>query len=158
MLSTNKVYSFDANIFINLAKEMYPKDIFPSLWEQIWEKIEQGVMTTICVIYDEVQDEVVINTLKKYEPFFLKKIDQLDKFTEIQDVLKSILKSNPEMIDTTKWKSWWDPWLIAYAKVYGFTIVTSEKKRGQRIPNICTQYDVECIWLQDFFRELDIKQ
>ena len=52
-----------------------------------------------------------------------------------------------------------DPWLIAAAKVLGWTVVTDERQAStKKIPYVCRQQSVQvrCICRQDFFQEIGI--
>ena len=56
-----------------------------------------------------------------------------------------------------------DPWIIAIAKELGLTIVTEEQKvpnlgqgnpaKSAKIPDICDDWGVRCIFRNDFFEE-----
>jgi hypothetical protein len=52
-----------------------------------------------------------------------------------------------------------DPFIIAFAKVNGAFVVTQENlvKNGARIPNVCVDFGVDCINLEQFFEKEKIK-
>lgn len=55
-----------------------------------------------------------------------------------------------------------DAWLIAYAMVYDYTIVTfetytPEKKSEIKIPVVCKKFGVECINLHEFMRRMNVR-
>lgn len=59
-----------------------------------------------------------------------------------------------------------DPWLIAISKEEGYTVVTSEQpvtnlnqgrpSRNAKIPDVCHQLNVNCIDMNQFFREINL--
>lgn len=43
-----------------------------------------------------------------------------------------------------------DPWLVALAKLKGYTVVADERRRRQRIPVVCNHEGVVCFDLAEF--------
>ena len=52
-----------------------------------------------------------------------------------------------------------DPFVIAAAKVHGGCVITDEsfKKGAARIPTICTEFEVECINIEQFLNRENLK-
>ncbi|MTV80879.1 DUF4411 family protein, partial [Streptococcus pneumoniae] len=59
-----------------------------------------------------------------------------------------------------------DPWLIAIAKKENYTIVTDEIKnvnlndvnpsRNAKVPDVCEKLNVQCISMNQFFKEISL--
>ncbi|MDQ7139981.1 DUF4411 family protein [Staphylococcus simulans] len=59
-----------------------------------------------------------------------------------------------------------DPWLIAIAKREGYTIMTNENRnvnlstsqpsKAPKIPDICDDLNIECIDMNQFFKEISL--
>lgn len=52
-----------------------------------------------------------------------------------------------------------DPFIVACAKVNKASVVTQEKYKNNaaRIPNVCKEFEVSCIDVQDFLKNEKIK-
>ena len=65
---------------------------------------------------------------------------------DIQDNVKKVVTSNPQLIDFKQVKSSGDAFLIATAMKYGLTVITEESKKGEKkIPYVCKSLNVPCI-------------
>ena len=156
------IYSFDACSIIYLATTFYPIDIFPSIWSFLDKMIKNDQILIIDTIYEEIKirddDAKQFFEAKERKSKILCKSHELEKIDDMQDMVKKILANNDKIIDNTKGKNWWDPWLISFAKSYNLTIVTNEaEKKKWSIPNICLSENIKCIDLLWFFREIWIK-
>lgn len=69
---------------------------------------------------------------------------------DIQDNVKKVVTSNPQLIDFKQIKSSGDAFLIATAMKYGLTVITEESKKGEKkIPYVCKSLNVLCIDILD---------
>lgn len=65
---------------------------------------------------------------------------------EVQENVKKVVTSNPQLIDFKQIKSSGDAFLIATAMKYGLTIITEESKKGEKkIPYVCQKLNVPCV-------------
>lgn len=65
---------------------------------------------------------------------------------EVQENVKKVVTSNPQLIDFKQIKSSGDAFLIATAMKYGLTIITEESKKGKKkIPYVCQKLNVPCV-------------
>jgi len=150
------IYVFDTNVFRALGN-FYP-DNFPSIWENISNYILEGNLISVKEVYNELElqstHEHIIEWSKKNKGIFLpptieeiefiKQIFQVNHFQQL--IGKSqILKGQPVA----------DPFLIASAKVNNGCVVTeeSDKENAARIPNICRNFNIECINLKQFMED-----
>ena len=89
---------------------------------------------------EEVNDEV----LKKWYTGLHGIILPIDD--EVQENVKKVVTSNPQLIDFKQIKSSGDAFLIATAMKYGLTIITEESKKGEKkIPYVCQKLNVPCV-------------
>lgn len=64
----------------------------------------------------------------------------------VQENVKKVVTSNPQLIDFKQIKSSGDAFLIATAMKYGLTVITEENKKGEKkIPYVCKNLNVPCI-------------
>lgn len=147
------MYCLDTSALIEAWTRTYPRDVFPSLWENFDIMIKEGKI--LCP--DEVHEE-----LKKKEDDLLKWADsRKDLFyaldDDLQAVTSEILSEFPRLVDTKKNRSQADPFVIGLAQITGRKVVSEEKNNGTlrvpKIPFVCEHYNVECIKLVEMIRE-----
>lgn len=71
----------------------------------------------------------------------------------VQIELRAIMASHGRLVDSIKQRSVADPWVIAFAKSNGSTVVTKETPAGNdgrriKIPDVCEALNIE--WIDDF--------
>ncbi len=173
-MSDREVFLIDSNVLITPQEQYYPFDLAPNFWAQMAEKIEDGSI----VILDVVKDEILVSKDKDDLSNWFEnlKIDhyvdhrQPDILSKYSEVLQSI-QDNPCYKDKAL-RAWSpakvaDPWLIATAAVFGFTIITIEKRANKlsqhdpsgnpKIPNVASDFDVSVEDLFYMMRKLQIK-
>lgn len=135
-------YTLDSNILINMER-LYPRDIFPSLWESIETLAGQGE-ACIC--------EAVLRELERGGDALHKWAKDLNGFlcATRQDETRTvadIAQSHPEWVRGTENEA--DPWVIAHGLRERRAVVTEENLKGpntsdrnQKIPNIAREYGV----------------
>jgi len=149
-------YILDTCSFSEL-KYRYCEDVFQSVWVKIFEKIEEGLIISCEEVYEELltQDDEFISKLSEHKDLFVK----LD--SNVEKEVTQILSEHPKILDIKKKKSGADPFLIATAKAYTCTVVTEERYSNspniEKIPDVCSAYQIKCITFLDMLRELEIK-
>ncbi len=113
------------------------------------------------LIIDEVADELarkddgIFKWVKNHEHIVVP-IDE-----NIQQILASIMKAHPRLVDTKKNRSGCDPWVIALAQARNLTVVTGERGTGRiekpKIPDVCKALGIPCIEIVEFFRKLGLR-
>lgn len=154
-----KVYCIDASSLINLMppwkRDVYRRDIFPTLWQKLENMINSGELISPIEVYEEIkvgQDEV-------YE--WCKKNGKM--FKDVDDCQSQKLQDVKKLYDADYWAResnkprWADPWGIVLSICEEATIVADEKKTPNRIPFIAEKYKIECLGLLDFFKEIEVK-
>lgn len=146
-------YSFDTSALLDGWTRLYPRDIFPALWEKIEEMIEGSeiVATEEVRVELEKKDDDVHKWTKEHSDFFIT-IDE-----PIQNAVIEILKKYPNLLKANTGRSGADPFVIGLAKVNGLKIVSGERASGSpnkpRIPDVAKAENLDCLTLVEFIRE-----
>lgn len=155
------IYCIDTSSLIEM-KDKYPKDTFPSVWQNMERLCKEGRLIAPIEVKKEI--EQVDDELKRWSKGKEKKkifIKQDEKQTER---MKEILAKYPFLAKYDKLGPNADPWLIALAIEKNnegqkelfqnrCIVVTEESKmRKERIPIVCKDYNIECINLIELFR------
>jgi hypothetical protein len=134
------------------AKRVYPRENFPTLWENLSRLIaEQRLMSSEEVLRElaHKEDDVVYAWAKLHVAAFLPPVER------IQREVLTIMNDFPKLVDERSGKSFGDPWVIATALVEGCTVVTEEDEgtpARPRIPIVCAMRNVACLKLLGVIR------
>jgi len=144
-------YAVDTCALTTLRRS-YPPDIFMPVWDFIGELADKHVICSVDEVLEElkVQDDEVLEWAKAHPDMF----EPLD--SEIQLQAKKILSTHTGLYDHKKRKSSADPFLIALTVLRKCALVTEENPstdpQRPKIPNVCRDYQVECIRLLEMLR------
>jgi hypothetical protein len=153
-------YSLDSSFFIDLwsREGKFPKDIFVGIWEALVEGIDKGEIIAPEVVRDELAntDEAALKRwLAEHDGMFVPlETGQLGPLTEIVRRYPAYANSPRNLAD---------PAVIALAKADELAVLSSETKATQhserkpKIPNVCQEFDVGCLDIQDFCRKEGIE-
>ena len=153
------IYCIDTSSLINLIppwkKDVYRRDVFPTIWEKLESMIKNGELTSPLEVYEEIkvgQDEIY-EWCKNNKKMF-RDIDDCQR-QKLQDVKRQYEKNYWENeINKPRWA---DPWVIAISICEEATIVADEKNKPNRIPFISGKFGKKCLGLLDFFKEIGVK-
>jgi len=144
-------YCIDTSALIDLWRQ-YPRDIFAGLWKHLERLVSEGNLVAPHEVLKELmqkEDELLGWALKNKRMF-------IDLDSEQQQLVRSLLKKFPSLVDPSKSIPDADPFVVALGKK-SYTVVTHEKARGPgssiRIPDVCARENIECISLHQMFRE-----
>jgi len=156
-MATN--YCFDSSVFINSWRRYYPPKIFPTLWDNIF-----------CQLISDNRLFVPIEAIKEIGNGNDELIDWIKaNCSNIVDItikqletVQEIVTKYPKASDYKKPKpNHADPFVVAVAKLEGYTVVTYEGFGGNaddpKIPFLCKDYGVECIGMIEFFEKEGIR-
>ncbi len=141
-MTQKPIYCIDTNFIIQGRKYRFPPEQFPGLWANIEALIAGRRMYASSEVRTEL--DVVEDELKRWatsQSGLFVPLDQAqtNEVTRIQTDFENL-------VDYRANKSGADPFVIALAKVHGYTIVTQERMSGPgerpRIPNVCQHYDI----------------
>ncbi|GIP49000.1 twitching motility protein PilT [Paenibacillus sp. J53TS2] len=160
-------YVLDANVYINAHQSYYSFDIVPGFWRILTELANRDQIVTIDKIKDELTPQSQSADPDPLHKWILSDFSSWCMSTDQAEVIesyRSIMQwafTNPLFLETakTEFATAGDSWLVAYAKVHGYTVVTLEKyNRDKRnrilIPNVCMAFGVPCIDTFEMMRTL----
>jgi len=171
MNNGQKVYLMDSDTFIAPYRTYYPFDFAPSFWEFLGNNILNGNIAVLKKVYDEVSkgaDELSV----WIKSLGLMTVDHRkpNVISKYQDVLAHI-QTSTTLYNTKALTEWSDSnradaWLVAVAMAHDYKIVTFERPNGSlgtnitshpKIPDVATNFGVECISLYEMMRDLGFK-
>ncbi|MDH4129556.1 MAG: DUF4411 family protein [Spirochaetota bacterium] len=149
-----KTYCIDTSAIIDPWRNRFPPDIFPSIWQEIDNLIINNQLKAPREVYNELenQDDEILEWAKNHKNNLFIDLDEYE-----QSLVIDILNKFPKLIDYNKTKPDADPFIIALAKSKGYTVVTMERPGSfeyPKIPFVCKDYNVRCINILEFIREL----
>jgi hypothetical protein len=133
----------------------YPRDVFPSLWQNVEQRVSGSDIIASEEVYVEVQkkDDDLHDWMKQRKFMFIPANES------IQRRVADVLATYPRLVDTLKGRSQADPFVIATAVETGSIVVTGESigtATRPRIPFVCQQLGIRCITFLDMIRELKL--
>jgi hypothetical protein len=169
----SEIFLIDSDALIAPYHLYYAFDLLHYFWSFVSENITLKKIKIMDKVYDEItaNDDDLSN--------WLSAVDDLDlveyKDSEIIGCYGNILNyiQGSPLYQDTALKSWSasnvaDPWLIAAAKKYSYTVITfetpnaslntSQPTKKVKIPDICRQFDVKYENLFYMMRKLGWKQ
>ncbi len=164
-------FILDADVFIDAKNKYYAFLICPGFWDSLILHHNTGVVFSIDQIKNELLKgldstdftEDLVQWVKDQLPskFFLG-TDEADVITAYENVMLWA-HQNQQYTDPAKAKfaSGADGWLVAYAMVYGVSVVTNEQssvhsKKDIKIPDVCNQFKVPCMNTFEMLQELKV--
>lgn len=173
----DNIFLIDADAFLAPSKKYYRFSIAPGYWEQINDLAIKGHIKTIDKVDKEVspredddkKDEIQL----WYENDFKGKIHSTNKQKIVDEYVKVIQYLNESGKYNEKALLEWsmrddvaDPWLIATAKAYSYTVVSMERMinynggspmGSAKIPNVCLDLNVKYTSLFNMMEQLEIE-
>ncbi|HBT48863.1 DUF4411 family protein [Thermoanaerobacter sp. CM-CNRG TB177] len=159
------VYVLDTSVFITASRFYYAFDIAPAFWEALIQYANKGYIVTIDKVRDEIEKgkdklgDWVKNDFSKW----IKSTGEEDVINAYREIVKW-LNSSTQFKEAAKaqFMAGADGWIIAYAKVKGYIVVTQEvfnpeKKNKVPIPNVCSEFNVSYSDTFQMLRSLGIK-
>jgi len=153
-------YCLDTNVFIQAWNGYYAIDLCSDYWEQLDKFALEGVILSPEEVAREIShiDDELYAWIKDKDYFF-RPIDE-----EVQRCLQIIFsdEKHHRLVDSSKFRSAADPWVIAHAMAEKAVVVTKEsyeinKTKRIKIPNVCETMGIECINDFELLRRLGLK-
>jgi hypothetical protein len=146
-------YSIDTSAILDGQIRYYPPDVFPLLWDNIDQLIENGELRASEEVFRELErKDDQARSWAKGRPQMFVPIDD-----EIQKVVTQIQQTHPSFVDIRRSRSIADPWVIALAFINNSCVITAEKPSNNiqkpSIPDVCSVLGIRCINLLDLIRE-----
>lgn len=162
----SKKYLIDANSLIRPSRAYYPFDFAPSFWQQLRPKIS---LDKIAVL-DKVRDEILKGTdelsawISDLPNECILSTQDIQIIQMYRDVLSFIQQS--DQYSEAALRLWSrenvaDPWLIAVAAAYDYTILSFEQSAGRittrsnnpKLPDVAHHFQVPYTSLFNMMRQ-----
>jgi hypothetical protein len=149
-----KIYCIDTSALIAAWYERYKPNRFPKLWEQLDQLIQQGRLVSSTLVLRECskqRSEELHDWLQPRSRMF-----QVPDET-VQGQVDHIVNTYVGLVSAGKEKFQADPFVIAQAKVGGYTVITEETGPTSlaKIPGVCNAMKVAHINLMQLIDEED---
>jgi hypothetical protein len=165
----NLRFLLDTNCFIEPCNTYYPFCYAPAFWAALIHGHEAGMVFTLNEVKKEITEkkiDEISNWIgqKGFPATFVQKVTDvtIQRYKEIQNwVGQHPYFSRSEKNKFADKKT--DGYLVAHAKASNMVIVTQEKfivdpkATRIKIPNLCKQFDVECINLFGMLKQLNVR-
>jgi len=152
------MYVFDTSSFIRVSH--YYMDRFPTFWENVASYVSDGKLVSVREVHKELintSDERAFDEwVKKNKPIFKPATGEETSFLSLLFATKNF-RDNLNKRHIQQGMPVADPFLVAYAKVHGATVVTEERYRpnAAKIPNMCDHFGIPCKTLLGFMTDED---
>ena len=157
-------FVLDANVLITAKNSYYAFDICPLFWDAIVDASENGRIVSIdrvrgelLAVNDDLSQWVKMDATAMFVPSSESAVQ-----TAYSDIVKWVQR-NRQFTEGAKaeFASVADGWIAAYATVHSMTVVTLETfdpniRRRVKLPNVCRQFNVDCIDTFDMLRRLGV--
>ena len=157
------IHLLDANVLVDANRDYYPISRIPEFWSWLAYQGAEGSIKIPLEVYEEIKDGKDELATWAKQPDVNSAL-LLDEEPDVQLVARVIDEGYaPDLTDTEVEKIGRDPFLVAYALIDPASrgIVTTEVSKPSRIranrhlPDICSQFGVECIDTFALNRTLD---
>ncbi len=157
-------YLIDSNSLIEAKDFFYAFDICPGFWRALQRHHDCGEICSIDKVRDELIDgnDRLVRWAKKMPKSFFLPSNTADIVSQYSQIIQWVQASFTRQDAVSSFAAKADGWLIATAKVEGFTIVCEEQfnpSTQKRVPNpnVCKQFGVPYCNVFDMLRELQVK-
>jgi hypothetical protein len=150
----NIIYCIDTSALIAAWYERYKPIRFPKLWDQLDMLIKEGRLVSSSLVLRECskqRSEELHEWLQPRASMF----QMPDEIVQAQ--VEHIVNTYTGLVTAGKEKFQADPFVIALAKVNGYTVITEETGLTSlsKIPGVCNAMNVDCINLMQLIDQED---
>lgn len=141
MIESPRIYCVDTSVFIQSYIYRHPPHVFPSLWNRVADLVAQGRFVSPRKVLDEikVKDDVLHKWAKAQTGIFQPPSFYIDaQVTVIAGRWAEFF-----LRDTRKHEA--DPFVVAMALRFGYTVLSEERGGNDaepRIPHMCKTFGV----------------
>ena len=161
-----KIYLLDTSVLIEASDKCYNPDFATVFWKRLAEQSKKGTVRSI----DKVKNEIgawnkFLTDWTKNEFVRWEDTNNNDTLSAYHDLIKWSEKHsqfNDDAKDEFERQENADSWLVAHAITMNYSVVTEEVYNAEikntiHIPNVCNEFNVNCINTVDMLRELHMK-
>jgi hypothetical protein len=166
----NEIFIIDANVLITPYNAYYSFEFAPVFWEKMAQHIELKNILILDKVFDEIvaKEDLLSAWIKK-----IRGLEQIShKKSQIIENYGNIIKhiENSGFYNSIALNDWSketkaDPWIIATAMTYNYTVITFEDfnhglhinqpSKNPKIPNICQHFSIK--WANLFYMMNQLK-
>jgi hypothetical protein len=155
-------YWLDSDSLITTKNGPYGFDIAPSFWRFIETKMNEGIVLSSLIVFDELE-----NGDKDDLFFWARQQKMMGHFVEpdamVQTVFRQIaayVNQNYPQFQAAEFLRGADAWVIAHAKAYGGRVVSFESSAPNsskpKIPDVALHFNIHTLNIYQMVRELGI--
>lgn len=156
-------YCLDTDVFIQAKNGPYGFDIVPAFWDWLDQQVDAGLIFSSTMVYSELsggEDELAEWVRNRRNTGFFIEPDIIVQQI-FRDIANYVFQHYLEHY-TQQFLDDADPWVIAHAKAENGIVVTHEalvpsSSKQVKIPNICWQFNVDCINPYKMLRDLNAR-
>jgi hypothetical protein len=165
-------FLLDSDTLIRSAGSFYAFSLAPSFWSFVENKIISKRVLILDKVYDEIKignDElsVWIKNIKPLEPIGYKNQDIINNYGLILNYIQASGFYKTEALDSWAQPAAADPWLVATAMTFHYTLITFEisntnlntmqPSKKVKIPDVCGHFNVVCHDLYYMLKQLSFR-
>lgn len=170
---SQEIFLIDSNSLITPHLAFYPFDLAPGFWSQMESHIKSGSIKFLDMVKAELLQGRDTDNLKSWvEGLEIAAIDHrapeiLEKYAAVLQYLQSSHLYKPSALAEWSRSTVADPWLIAAAAAYNYTIITFERHSGglseqnpnksAKIPDMADAFGVKTQSLYYLMRSLKFR-
>ncbi len=165
-MSNTPFYVLDADSFIRSKREHYAFDFCPGYWDALLRSYREESLCSIEPVKTELErgkDDLADWVADDAPDEFFESVEEEDVTEAYAEVIEYVQQNGQYNVGAKqRFASGADPWLVAYASVYGFRIATHEVSAPQsvatiKLPDIADEFDVKCVTPFEMLRELEVR-
>jgi Domain of unknown function (DUF4411) len=147
----SEVYLIDSSAWFNIDL----RDDCGQVWQRIYQLIAEKRIVICAEVFDEIRNSTVYERIKLHEAA-LKEGDLASTDLEYLQLIGKITHEHPSMSRARSRKFAADPYVVALAKLQGYTVVADESRArvNRKIPGACRKLDVCCLTLEEFVEKI----
>ncbi|MEQ9405805.1 MAG: DUF4411 family protein [Cyclobacteriaceae bacterium] len=157
-------YLIDTSALIRLESTFkYDNPVFKAIWDELEDLIRSENLRTIDFVEQEInayegKEDFLKKWVKKWRKLFVVETDE-QSFNEAIPIINEEYQSG--FFDAKKLAQGIeeaDPYLIAFCKTHGYTLITNESKvKPNKIPKVSEKNGVKSIDINDFLNERGLR-
>lgn len=161
---SSEPFLLDTNVFIEAYRRYYAMDLCPGFWACLEHYCQEARLLSIDHVRTEISEGDALDEWVRQAP------DELFASTADAEVIQTFgdmmrwVQSNENFLPRAKdeFARVADGWLVAYAAVHGFIVVTHEAfdpltRKRVPIPNVCRQFNVPFLDTFSMLRSLEVR-
>jgi hypothetical protein len=168
----NEVFIIDSNALITPYKFYYSFEIAPQFWDTIANHITLKNIAILDKVFDEISSKndplgQWIKNIVDLKQINYRDSEIIGNYGKIMNYISASGFYSSIALNTWAQRNKADPWIIAAAVAYNYTVITFETfnqglninqpSKSVKIPNICQQFDITCKDLFYMMQKLSIR-